>query len=51
MIYDMVRQVRSMLVMTRHVSIMHVRVMHVMVWNVGGMNVWAEIAGQGTRGQ
>jgi hypothetical protein len=45
--HNMVRHVRSMLVMVRHVMIMHIRIMHVMVWNVEGMNVWAEVLGQG----
>jgi hypothetical protein len=39
--------VRSMLVMVRHVRIMHRRITHAMVWNIRGMNVWAELLGQG----
>jgi hypothetical protein len=51
MIWDMVRQVSSRLAMTRHVRISNVRVLHAMVWNVGEIHFWAEISGQGTRGQ
>jgi hypothetical protein len=51
MIWEMVRQVRPILVMKSHVRIRRERVMRVMIWNVGEMHFWAEISGQGTSRQ
>jgi hypothetical protein len=42
----MVKQVRSKLVIVRHLMIIYVRLMHVMLRNVGEIHVWAEIRRQ-----
>jgi hypothetical protein len=47
----MARQVRSRLLMVRHVRPMYVRAMHVMVCNVREIHGWTEIPGQSITGQ